>query len=60
MKRNETYRKALASNSQGACVEVGEEPGGVGVGDTQDPRGPLMPVGQAAWAAFTRRLRAGA
>lgn len=57
MKRNESYRKSHASNSQGACVEVGQEQEGVGVGDTQDPYGPLLKLPAGTWRGFVIRLR---
>lgn len=53
------WRKASHSNSQGACVQVGQAARGITVRDTTDLDGPALPVTPAAWRAFTGATRAG-
>jgi Domain of unknown function (DUF397) len=54
------WRKATASNSQGACVEVARLPGGTrAVRDSKDPAGPHLEFTPAEWAAFTTGVRSG-
>lgn len=48
------WRKSSRSMSDGQCVEVGAQ---VRVRDSQDPDGPVLAFGPAAWAQFTGRLR---
>jgi hypothetical protein len=50
------WRKALASNPSGNCVEVGtgrgEYAGFVGVRDSKNPDGPVLAFTPAEWEAF--------
>ena len=50
------WRTASGSNPNGACIEVGAAPDGIGVRDTKDRGGPVLHVPRAAWAEFTTRI----
>ena len=50
-------RKSTYSQGASNCAEVGQDSGGVLVGDTKDPDGPRLPVDPADWRAFVGRLR---
>ncbi|MFD0686706.1 DUF397 domain-containing protein [Actinomadura fibrosa] len=53
-----TWRKSRVSDDQGGhCVEVGALPGGIGVRDSKDPRGPVIVLAPGAFAALVARLR---
>lgn len=55
-----TWRKSTFSNSQGACVEVGDLPGGArAVRDSKAPDAAMLRFTQAQWTAFTVSVRAG-
>jgi hypothetical protein len=55
-----TWRKARASNSSGACVEVAALPGGdVAVRNSRHPSGPALVYTRAEIAAFLAGARAG-
>jgi Domain of unknown function (DUF397) len=54
-----TWRKATASNSSGACVEVAALPGGgVAVRNSRHPSGPALVYTRAEIAAFLAGARA--
>lgn len=53
------WRKSTRSNSQAACVEIADLPGGTAVRDSKDPAGPALTFTTAAWSAFTTGIRAG-
>jgi Domain of unknown function (DUF397) len=48
-------RKSKYSQGVSNCVEVGEEPGAIVVGDTQDPDGPKLAVLPADWTRLLTR-----
>jgi hypothetical protein len=48
-------RKSKHSQGVSNCVEVGEEPGAIVVGDTQDPDGPKLAVLPADWTRLLTR-----
>ena len=50
------WRKSTAS-AGGNCAEVGQDGAVVGVRDSQDPGGPVLAFGAAAWAAFLAVVR---
>jgi Domain of unknown function (DUF397) len=55
-----TWRKATASNSSGACVEVAALPGGdVAVRNSRHPSGPALVYTRAEIAAFLAGARNG-
>lgn len=47
-----TWRRAQASVSNGACVEVAPVQDMVAVRDSKDPDGPVLTYTQAEWRAF--------
>jgi hypothetical protein len=54
------WRKARASKTTGACVELAALPeGGVAVRDSKDPQGPMLRFTPAEWAAFANGMAAG-
>ncbi|HEV2452005.1 MAG TPA: DUF397 domain-containing protein [Streptosporangiaceae bacterium] len=53
------FRKSTHSVAT-ACVEAGQHDRGIVVRDSADPSGPVLAFSSDEWAAFTRRLRAGA
>ncbi|MDQ2883268.1 MAG: DUF397 domain-containing protein [Actinomycetota bacterium] len=54
------WRKSTFSNSQGACVEVADLPGGGrGVRDSKNPAGAVLMFTGPEWSAFTAGVRAG-
>lgn len=62
MKHDQTpalWRKSTFSNSQAACVEVADLPGGHAVRDSKDLTGSALSFGSAQWSAFTSGVRAG-
>jgi hypothetical protein len=55
-----SWRKATASNPQGACVEVAALPGGgVAVRNSRYPSGPALVYTRAEIAAFLAGAKAG-
>ncbi|MFC5749569.1 DUF397 domain-containing protein [Actinomadura rugatobispora] len=51
------WRKASRSNEHGgACIEVAELPGAVGVRDSKDPDGPQLVVSREAFGALAAAL----
>jgi len=47
------WRKSRQSaTSGGQCVEVGCEPGAIGIRDSKNPGGGQLTVNSAAWASF--------
>jgi Domain of unknown function (DUF397) len=56
------WQKSSRSGSNGGqCVEVARNlPGIVAVRDSRDPAGPKLIVAPGEWAAFVRRVTAGA
>ncbi|GAB2843348.1 hypothetical protein GCM10027074_07400 [Streptomyces deserti] len=58
---NARWRKSTYSNGDGGnCVEVADGvPGVVPVRDSKVTDGPVVLIGAAAWAAFTRTAKAG-
>ncbi|MEY9993683.1 hypothetical protein ABIE67_005715 [Streptomyces sp. V4I8] len=54
------WRKSSYSNSQaGECLEVAHNlPGTVPVRDSKNPEGPVLLVGDGAWAQFVGALKA--
>ncbi len=62
MKRDPTpslWRECKARNSQAACVEVADLPGGRVVQDSKDPDGARLSFTAAQWSAFTPGIRGG-
>ncbi|MDG4793744.1 DUF397 domain-containing protein [Micromonospora sp. WMMD1082] len=55
------WRKSTRSGGSGGdCVEVAANlPGVVAVRDSKDPRGPVLTVTPAGWAAFVGEVRRG-
>ncbi|GAA4291322.1 hypothetical protein BJY14_002297 [Actinomadura luteofluorescens] len=54
------WRKSSYSDHDGGnCVEVADLSPVVGVRDSKDAEGPKLTFGVAAWAAFTRSVKAG-
>jgi Domain of unknown function (DUF397) len=53
------WRKSSHSGGAGNCVEVGGNPGAVGVRDTKDPDGPALILSPRAWQAFVGHLKRG-
>lgn len=51
------WRKSSYSFSNGNCAEVGQDGAVIGVRDSQDPGGPVLTFGAAAWEAFAARVR---
>ena len=55
-----TWRKAKASQGNGACVEVAElSDGGRAVRDSKDPGGSKLVFTRSEWAAFLDGAKAG-
>ncbi|MFD0266003.1 DUF397 domain-containing protein [Streptomyces sp. NPDC127106] len=54
-----SWRKSTYSDGGGGdCVEIADGvPGAVPVRDSKDPAGPVVLVGERAWAAFVGHLR---
>jgi hypothetical protein len=53
-----TWRKSSRSGEAGDnCVEVAGLPGGVGIRDSKDPRGPKLLVGRNEFAALVASLK---
>ena len=47
------WRKSRRSGgSGGQCVEVGSEPGVIGIRDSKNPGGGQLTISSAAWATF--------
>lgn len=61
MKTSDTspWRKAAASASNGACVEVAMLADGVAVRDSKDPSGPVLRYTLREWEAFLDGAKAG-
>lgn len=53
------WRKARASDSQNACVEVAYRDGVIGMRDSKDPEGPVLRFTPEEWAAFLSGVHAG-
>ncbi|MPY86228.1 MAG: DUF397 domain-containing protein [Actinophytocola sp.] len=53
------WRKASASDAQGACVEVAFKDGRYGMRDSKDPAGPVLRFTPGEWSAFVTGVRAG-
>jgi hypothetical protein len=53
------WRKASASLSNGACVEVAPTNGMVAVRDSKDPAGPMLMYTRTEWAAFLHGAKHG-
>jgi hypothetical protein len=51
------WRTSSHSTGNGECAEVGQDGAVVGVRDSQDPDGPVLVFGPAAWVAFLAGLR---
>jgi hypothetical protein len=54
-----TWRKSSYSGGAGNCVEVGGNPGTVGVRDSKDPDGPSLILSPRAWHAFVGHVKTG-
>lgn len=53
------FRKSSASGTNGGeCVEVGAQPGVVGIRDSKCPNAELIELPAAAWTGFLSALRA--
>jgi uncharacterized protein DUF397 len=53
------WRKSSRSDtSGGACVEVADLAGTIGVRDSKNPDGPKLVIDTAAWRTFTSRIKA--
>ncbi|MWA01967.1 DUF397 domain-containing protein [Actinomadura sp. LD22] len=50
-------KSSLSGNNGGACVEVADLAGGIGVRDSKDPGGPKLILPRAAFATLLRTLR---
>ena len=53
------WRKASASASNGACVEIAMLADGVAVRDSKDPSGPVLRYTLKEWDAFLAGAKAG-
>lgn len=58
MERN-VWHRSSRSGSNGACVEVADLGGAVGVRDSKDPAGPALTFTPTQWRSFTTTLKAG-
>jgi len=54
-----TWRKALSSTGNGACVEVAPRKGMIAVRDSKNPDGPILTYTTAEWRAFLDGARNG-
>ncbi|MCA1655745.1 MAG: DUF397 domain-containing protein [Pseudonocardiaceae bacterium] len=55
------FRKSSRSSTNGGnCVEVGAQPGLIGVRDSKSPGDGLIELPASAWTGFLSALRAGA
>ncbi|MGH3155484.1 MAG: DUF397 domain-containing protein [Streptosporangiaceae bacterium] len=59
-----SWRKCSLSSQQGSCVEVAAVTNDrprhvVGVRDSKDPSGPVLPLAPEQWQAFTGQIKAG-
>jgi len=57
--QHQAWRKSSYSGGGDDCVEVADVSGGTAVRDSKDPAGPVLTFPPAAWAVFTRGVRAG-
>ncbi|TDC54318.1 DUF397 domain-containing protein [Actinomadura sp. KC345] len=54
------WRKSSRSNTDnGACVELANLPGRVGVRDSKDPAGPALALSPESFRALVRDVKAG-
>jgi hypothetical protein len=51
--------KSSLSFALGNCVEVSDQPGGIGVRNSRDPQGPVLMFTPAEWTAFVGGVRLG-
>ena len=49
--------RTSSHSKSGNCAEVGQDGAVVGVRDSQDPDGPVLVFGPAAWAEFLAMVR---
>ena len=49
---NLTWRKAMMSTNNGACVTIASAPGKIVLGDSKDPSGPVLVYTHAEFNAF--------
>jgi hypothetical protein len=54
-----TWIKAMASNHNGACVEIAAASGNIALRDSKDPAGPVLVYTPAEFAAFLDGARNG-
>ncbi|MEV1288759.1 DUF397 domain-containing protein [Micromonospora sp. NPDC049679] len=53
------WRESTRSNANGACVEVAELAGGVGVRDSKNVTGGLLVLAPSRWRAFIAGVKHG-
>ena len=51
-----SWRVPARSAGNGACAEIGQGTGIIGVRDSKDPGGPVLMFSTAAWRRFTGQL----
>jgi hypothetical protein len=56
--RTTTWRKASRSNQEGACVEVADLPGAIGIRDSKHPGQAHLVVSRWAFAIFAAKVKA--
>ena len=55
----DSWRKSTFSGYNTNCVEVGLSGDSIGVRDSKNPRGAIVPVTTAGWGTFLAGVRAG-
>jgi hypothetical protein len=52
-----TWRKALASQQGGECVEVAGVPGVIAIRDSKNPNGPALVFPRSVFGAFAAQVK---